>query len=366
MENQISLTVEKEGTVDVTNYTMLFTVSKIVKVRDNTAGTKGLVSYPHDITGETILYTVTELAAAIKIASDSVEISDTIISVDTINEATPGASISVGNYFKYLSGTTITAFATGGQASATALTKEFNDITTVATAGDSVKLPAAAAGLKITVKNSGAAALDIFPAASDSIDALAINLAVRIQPGSTATFYAKDAIVWESNIDETLTIISPTTNTGALVLKAVASAGNYTVTVKNASHAASREYTIPDEGAAGNFAISTIAQIASFYPQVAQNDIAAATGGAIVVTNYLTTINTDAGGDAFSLANGTKAGQMKKILLVADGGGDATITPATALAGGTTITMGDAGDYIILQWSGSAWVVIENSGSVIA
>lgn len=106
--------------------------------------------------------------------------------------------------------------------------------------------------------------------------------------------------------------------------------------------------------------------IASFYPQVAQNNITAGTGGAIIVTNYLTTINTDAGGDTFTLANGTQIGQMKKILLVVDGGGDGVVTPATAFAGGTTATFNDAGDFLILQWSGAAWVVIENSGVTIA
>ncbi len=107
-------------------------------------------------------------------------------------------------------------------------------------------------------------------------------------------------------------------------------------------------------------------QIAAFYPQVAQSDIAAGEGGAIPVTNYLTTINTDAGGDAFTLADGAQIGQMKKISLVVDGGGDGVVTPATAFAGGTTATFDDAGDFLILQWSGTAWVVLENSGVTIA
>lgn len=104
---------------------------------------------------------------------------------------------------------------------------------------------------------------------------------------------------------------------------------------------------------------------AGFFPITAQNNIAAAAGGAIAVTNYLTTINTDAGGDAFTLANGAQIGQLKKILLVVDGGGDAVITPVS-LTGGTTITMNDAADYVILIWTGTAWVAIENSGSTIA
>lgn len=117
---------------------------------------------------------------------------------------------------------------------------------------------------------------------------------------------------------------------------------------------------IKDGGASAN------SMRVAFYPQVAQNNITAGTGGAISVTNYLTTINTDAGGDAFTLANGTQIGQMKKIQLVADGGGDGVVTPATAFAGGTTATFNDANDYLIIQWSGTAWVVIENSGVSIA
>jgi hypothetical protein len=101
------------------------------------------------------------------------------------------------------------------------------------------------------------------------------------------------------------------------------------------------------------------------FPQVAQNDIAAGTGGAIPVTNFSTTINTDAGGDAFTLADGAVVGQLKKIRLVVDGGGDAVITPAN-LSGGTTITMNDAGDFVVLQFDGTEWVVIENSGATVA
>lgn len=163
------------------------------------------------------------------------------------------ATTTYSEPINYDSATTITAFATGGQASATALTAEINNITTVATAGDSVKLPAAVAGKHVHIKNSGATALDIFPATSDSIDALAVNLAIRIQPGSSVDFYAKDAIVWESNIDQSFTLVAPTTNLGQLELKAANSAGNTVTTITNASQAAARTYTIPDAGANANF-----------------------------------------------------------------------------------------------------------------
>ncbi len=116
--------------------------------------------------------------------------------------------------------------------------------------------------------------------------------------------------------------------------------------------------------ATGNYVTATFTG-AAYFPQAAQNNITAGTGGAIPVTNYLTTINTDAGGDAFTLANGTTVGQMKKILLVVDGGGDGVVTP-TSLSGGTTITFDDATDYVVLQWNGTAWVVLENFGVTVA
>lgn len=382
---------------------------------------------------------------------------------------TVNATVTQGAPVNYSNATTITAFATGGQASATALTEEINNVTTVATAGDSVKLPAAVAGMHIHVKNSGAAALDIFPATSDSIDALAVNLAIRIQPGSSVDFYAKDAIVWESNIDETFTLMAPTTNTGALVLKAVASAGNFNTQIQNASQAAARVYTIPDAGANASFVqtegAQTINGIKTFGSGIVlpagavgtpsaqvgavdtglyqvsgsqtgfaqdgvlvggfnttglftdviaeqtvatgvtidgtllqdgglyatteveagaggfgssaaggftagvvslttQDNIAAAAGGAISIVTYYTTINTDAGGDAFTLADGSVKGQLKKIHLITDGGGDAVIT--VTLSAGTTLTMADAGDFAILMWAGAgtSWFPIELGNTV--
>ena len=149
---------------------------------------------------------------------------------------------------RYDANTTITAFATGGQASATALTGEFNNVTVCATAGDSVKLPAAAQGLKVTVKNSGAASLAVFPASSDSINALAADLSVNIPVGGELTFRAISATVWETN--EALVLSAPTTQSGELVIKAADNAADYEIAVVNASHGQATTHTIPDPGAA--------------------------------------------------------------------------------------------------------------------
>ena len=78
--------------------------------------------------------------------------------------------------------------------------------------------------------------------------------------------------------------------------------------------------------------------------------------GAINVTSYLTKWTTT-GANAGTLANGTRPGQLKKVLQIVDGG-VGTITP-TSMAGGTTLIFSDAGDFVILKWNGLAWVVIE-------
>lgn len=90
----------------------------------------------------------------------------------------------------------------------------------------------------------------------------------------------------------------------------------------------------------------------------AQNNITAGTGGAVSVATFYTSINTDAGGDAFTLADGTFPGQLKKIKLLADGGGDGVLTPAS-FTNGTTITFADAGDYALLLWDGDSWTAVE-------
>lgn len=253
------------GATALVNVTVTYTYSsgtntqyvnalRVRQVVANAEGALNIISYDASGVIDIPIY-VTDSISTINTAVNG---SDGDVTLAGNNDFTGSNSFSLPT--SYANATGITAFATGGQASATALTKEQNNVTVCATAGDSVKLPAAVAGLRITVKNSGAAALDIFPATSDSIDALAVNLAVRIVPGSVATFYATSAIVWESSVDETLTIVAPTTNTGQSVYKATSNAGNYQVTYTNASQAAARTYITPDAGADASYAMTEGAQ----------------------------------------------------------------------------------------------------------
>lgn len=108
-------------------------------------------------------------------------------------------------------------------------------------------------------------------------------------------------------------------------------------------------------GGLSNGAISN--SVYPVYPTAAQENITAGTGGAVSVTTYLTTIETDAGGDAYTLADGSVVGQIKRIQMITDGGGDGTLTP-TNLSGGTTITFADVGDYAELVWTPGGWVAI--------
>jgi hypothetical protein len=156
--------------------------------------------------------------------------------------------------------TGITAFATGGQASGTALTDRYNNVTTCTTAKDSVTLPTAVVGTVITVKNNGATSLDVFPAADDCINALAANLAISVPVNAEVKFVAKNAVTWETD-SETLVLNSPSTQAGSIVVRATDSAGEYATTITNASQAAARTYTIPDAGASASFVMTAGANV---------------------------------------------------------------------------------------------------------
>jgi hypothetical protein len=83
----------------------------------------------------------------------------------------------------------ITAYAGGGQTNAVALTSTFNRVTTVGTAADSVKLPAAKAGMSIVVFNKAASnSLNVFPASGDSINALSADAAYALAVTKGAMF----------------------------------------------------------------------------------------------------------------------------------------------------------------------------------
>lgn len=93
----------------------------------------------------------------------------------------------------------ITARAGGGQANATQLTATINRVTVVATAGDSVKLPAAKAGSWLMVFNKDSTdSMNVFPSTGDAINALSANAAYALAATKGALFACAVDGTWDT------------------------------------------------------------------------------------------------------------------------------------------------------------------------
>lgn len=104
-----------------------------------------------------------------------------------------------GNLFTVPFKNSITAHSGGGQSSAVALSAVINVVTTVAAAGDSVKLPVSNPGMEITVVNSGANALQIYGAGTDTINGVATATGIPQAAGAVVTYRCVAAGNWVSN-----------------------------------------------------------------------------------------------------------------------------------------------------------------------
>lgn len=93
---------------------------------------------------------------------------------------------------------TVTAYATGGQANATALssTARFHRVSVCATAADSVKLPAAGANDWHYIRNDGAAACQVFGTSTDTINGVAYGTGISLPVGAGALFVSTVANKW--------------------------------------------------------------------------------------------------------------------------------------------------------------------------
>ncbi len=81
------------------------------------------------------------------------------------------------------------------QGTATALTKSFNEVTTVA-ASSGVVLPAPEAGEIVVVANQGANALNVYPASGHSINSLSANTAQSLATDTRRIFFALSTSKW--------------------------------------------------------------------------------------------------------------------------------------------------------------------------
>lgn len=95
----------------------------------------------------------------------------------------------------------IAASATQTQAAGTALTTNWNSVTTVATAGDAVTLPEATVGKEVVVTNIHATnAIGIFPAVGDFIANQAVDTVYSLAANKTVTFRCITIDVWSVSL----------------------------------------------------------------------------------------------------------------------------------------------------------------------
>ena len=105
-----------------------------------------------------------------------------------------GANIIATNYNIRSVGIGILA-AGSSQGTGTALTKEINIVSTVASGANGVVLPTAVAGMMITITNTTANSLLVYPASSGAINSLGTNIAFT-QGTTTIQFIAPTSTQW--------------------------------------------------------------------------------------------------------------------------------------------------------------------------
>lgn len=98
------------------------------------------------------------------------------------------------------------------------------------------------------------------------------------------------------------------------------------------------------------------------YPDVIRQQLSGA--GAANVTSYTTEL-TAGGAVAITLADGTKIGQMKRIILD-DAAGIATITPANFVDGATVALAAAIGNYAELMWTNAGWRLVGGLNATVA
>ncbi len=97
-----------------------------------------------------------------------------------------------------LTTTGITAHAGGGQQTGSVLTTVYNSVATVATAADSVTLPAASLYSQFVIYNGGAAALAIFPYTSGTINGGSANASITLAVGQAIILVGSSALNWNT------------------------------------------------------------------------------------------------------------------------------------------------------------------------
>ena len=89
----------------------------------------------------------------------------------------------------------ITAYATGGQAAATQLTKRYNRVDTCVTSNDSVKFLQAYEGLEQEVYNNTSNDIMVYPYVGDNFLGLSTNVGILLTSGQKIKIFSYEAII---------------------------------------------------------------------------------------------------------------------------------------------------------------------------
>lgn len=149
-------------------------------------------------------YMAGQLKSAVAITGGT--IAGTTINSSTVGATTPAAgkfttlestgTLKCGTYNIRSIAATVSAAGTN-QATATALTADINDVTTVG-ASTGVILPTPVAGMKITVLSDGANNLLVYPHSSGTIDGGTANTAVTLTSTKRCDYIATSTTAWKS------------------------------------------------------------------------------------------------------------------------------------------------------------------------
>ena len=118
-----------------------------------------------------------------------------ITSVGTLTSLTVSGNITQTSGYEILTTSAAVSAAGTAQGNATAITTQVNVTSTVAS-GAGVALPTAQAGLRITIINTAANAVLVYPASGGTINALALNAAYSLGAGGRLDFQAVSSTQW--------------------------------------------------------------------------------------------------------------------------------------------------------------------------
>lgn len=108
---------------------------------------------------------------------------------------TAAGDLYAGRYFYSSSNTAVTA-AGSTQGTATALTVQLSHVTTVALNTGVILPTPVAAGLRITIRNGGANALNVYPHTGGNIAGTGTNVAISVDVGTVLDFISFDTTNW--------------------------------------------------------------------------------------------------------------------------------------------------------------------------